>query len=663
MPPRLMGSLGYSGSFGGGSSELLNIDYHYDYPGGLNLRPGSELHGEILNRIMQRGQDAQRALEGRHSSWDEMERVLTAYVDISKDEKEVLAGDPRKPVSVVVPSTFATLDTLMTYMVSALGSDRLFQYEGVGPEDSYGAILLEHVINYQSLRAKMLLNCHTQWRDQFTYGFGAVAARWDVRTGYRTVREPLGFFSRINGLFRQHGVDLSREQIIQYEGNELFNIDPYMYLPDPNVLIHEVQSGEYVGWVSRTNRFAILEDENSSLGEMFNAKYLKHISGEQQGDAVSILYKGKESRAHTRNHQRPKGTYTSVVDLVEMYVNLIPAEWKLGNSEVPEKWLFTIAGDTLVLRAQPMGLNHNMFPVSVSAADFDGHSLAPLSRLEITYPLQKTIDFLFSSHTHNVRKALNDMLVVDPSQVNINDLASPEPGKLIRLRRAVWGRGVKDAVSQLQVNDVTREHIPHALILQQLIQQATGATDIVQGNQRRGSERVSATEARGVQGGALSRLERLARISSIMGIDDLAYILASQTQQLVTQERYVKLMGNWPRILIEEGYELPSDGRISVGPEDLDINFDITPHDGSVTDSTNIEMFIQLFQTALSAPEALPGVDLMGLYLHIARLGGAKNIQDFVKRQPQPDVSAAPIEQIDSQVQAGNYVPIDEAGL
>jgi hypothetical protein len=51
------------------------------------------------------------------------------------------------------------------------------------------------------------------------------------------------------------------------------------------------------------------------------------------------------------------------------------------------------------------------------------------------------------------------MLIVDPSLINMADLEDPKPGKLIRMRRAAWGRGVENAVKQLNVNDITRQHI------------------------------------------------------------------------------------------------------------------------------------------------------------------------------------------------------------
>ena len=54
------------------------------------------------------------------------------------------------------------------------------------------------------------------------------------------------------------------------------NIDPYSYLPDPNVPIHEVQQGEYVGWIEQTNYMKLIELEKND-SDIFNVKYLKGI--------------------------------------------------------------------------------------------------------------------------------------------------------------------------------------------------------------------------------------------------------------------------------------------------------------------------------------------------------------------------------------------------
>ena len=75
-----------------------------------------------------------------------------------------------------------------------------------------------------------------------------------------------------------------------------------------------------------------------------------------------------------------------------------------------------------MVRAKPLGLSHGMYPIACIAPDFDGYSVAPLSRLEMLQGLQTTVDWLFNSHIANVRKAINDMLIVDPYMLNMKDL-------------------------------------------------------------------------------------------------------------------------------------------------------------------------------------------------------------------------------------------------
>ena len=61
-----------------------------------------------------------------------------------------------------------------------------------------------------------------------------------------------------------------------FEGNTLENIDPYLYLPDPSVASHEVQKGEYSGWIQRGNLMNLLAEEQSDE-DMFNVRYLRSV--------------------------------------------------------------------------------------------------------------------------------------------------------------------------------------------------------------------------------------------------------------------------------------------------------------------------------------------------------------------------------------------------
>ncbi|MFA6973078.1 MAG: hypothetical protein WC208_16995, partial [Gallionella sp.] len=230
---------------------------------------------------------------------------------------------------------------------------------------------------------------------------------------------------------------------------------------DPNVPVQETQKGEFVGWIDPTNYMKIMEHEQRDKS-YFNGKFLygmRGSAGKSQYNKVSSSGRDctyNNSYTYTGSSSGEAALSTSPIDQIYLYINLIPKEWKLGTSEYPEKWLFCVAADRYIRCAKPLGLDHNMFPLVTCSPDFDGYSMTPLSRLEMISGLQGTLDWLVNSHIANVRKSINDMLVVDPSLVNINDLLDPAPGKLIRMRRAAWGRGVENAVKQLSVTDITR---------------------------------------------------------------------------------------------------------------------------------------------------------------------------------------------------------------
>jgi len=127
--------------------DLTDINYNYDYPEDLDLRPGSTLHIFLKNEILKRAMASRSVVEKRFNSWNEIDRVLTTYIPTTQAEKDIKTADSRKPVSIIFPYSYAVLDTLMTYMTMAFFQDPIFRYEGVSPEDTIGAILLERLLN------------------------------------------------------------------------------------------------------------------------------------------------------------------------------------------------------------------------------------------------------------------------------------------------------------------------------------------------------------------------------------------------------------------------------------------------------------------------------------------------------------------------------------
>jgi hypothetical protein len=645
--------LGAYGQYGSSNITSLDVKYNYEYPMGLDLSPNSALSKKICTEVMARARLSYEKMSARHSSWNQIDRVLTAYVPLDVMEKQVKAKDARKPVSIVVPYAYATLETLLTYLVSTFLSGTIFQYDGTGPEDLVGAALLEKVIDQQCNRAKVALNLHTLFRDSLAYSIGASACSWEKKTGKRTVPKEQGFFSFL-GNFVKTGMKNASVETIMYEGNKLKNIDPYCYLPDPSVSVHAVQDGEFIGWFERTSILSLLSSESTSE-DVFNVRYLKHLNA--KSSLISQDNSKRNERFNTSTGREESSSIKTPADVIYMYCTIIPKDWGLGDAEYPEKWYFAISGDHVVIECRPIGLNHNLYPIGVASPDFDGYSASPVSRIEMMYGLQETLDWLFSSHIANVRKAINDMLIVDPYLLNMQDLESPEPGKIIRLRRAGWGKGVEGAVKQLAVQDVTRGNIADSNYIIELMNRCSASNDSLQGITRKTSERITATEIQSDRSSTLSRLERMAKVISMQAMYDISYLFAAHTQQLMTQDTYVKVVGDWPELL--QGIQTP-DNRIPVSPTDLMVGYDVKLKDAMDKSGGNGQEWVSLYQILAQNPMLGQQFDMVRIFKHIAVLMGASDVNNFVAQGGNIQQSMVPDQTVLDEAQKGNLVPIQQ---
>lgn len=646
--------MGRSGGYTDGNLEYKSVDYLYAYPSELNLKPGSPLHDELVIKILDRARQSFNVMQQRHSSFNKIDDTLSAYIAPDDIEKNIKVKDARKPISIVVPYSFATLETILTYLVSAFLVDPIFTYEGHSPEDTIGAKLLELLINHQMVRSGGSLALHSMFRDGIAYNIAPLAIGWRREEGKRIIKEERGGIGKLFGLNPKKKAVPS----LFYEGADLHNIDPYLCLPDPNQAIHRTKYGEFFGWIDEVAFVDLLEQESWRDSDLFNVRYLRHLKEQYTEFTVDPSARGKRFGMN-QQRRRMWGT-TNSKTVVNMYVNLIPASWKLGSSEYPEKWAFAIADGKILIKARPINLIHNDYPIAVGSPDFDGYSVAPVSRLELVDGLQEVLNFLFNSHVANVRRAINNMFVVDPSLINMPDFDDPTGGLLVRLRRAAWGRGVESAIKQLNVVDVTSNHVKDAFSIMDMGQRVTGATEGMMGIMRKGSERRSATESKGASQNATSRMERLAKVLSAQVMIPLAYQLAFNTQQMMSEDTYLKVSGEWPNTLYDEFGHRPGD-KVRVTPFDILAQFDVLPKDGSLPTSGNeqAEQWVNLYQILSNSPILMQQFDMTRIFKHIARLMGAKNVSDFMLRQQNIQTSVQPDEKVLREAEKGNVIPIN----
>lgn len=630
----------------------LKEKYDYEYPNGLDLKPGSTFHNKLRNRIWNRSRESRNEMSKRFDSWNEVDRVLTTYIHTSTKEKEIKNKDSRKPVSIIFPYSYSMLEALLTYMMMAFNQDPMFQYEGVEDSDTTGAMLMELIIRLHCYKTKVALGLHTVLRDNFAYGLGIGLPGWVSQYGKVPVRSQVTSESGV-GAGSQNFVDYIDGLI--FEGNDLSNVDPYMWLPDPSVSSDKVQEGEFAGWIERDNYMNVLTDETNSDGEIFNVKYLKH-----KKDKRSQLSRDQSERQkkHGGSNDQLRGMTdsTNPVDTIKMYINLIPKDWGLSDVEVPQKWFFALSADDVIISCQRADHNHGMYPVAVASSEFDGYSATPMGRMEILYGLQNVLDFLFNSHIANVRKAINDVLIVDPYLVNINDLKDPEPGKLVRLRRPAWGHGVDKVVQQLNIQDITRANIGDSAYITQWMDRISGADQSMQGQMRQGGpERLTKGEFQGTRGSAVSRLQRIANVIGMQFMQDIGTMFAVHTQQYMKKDTYVKIVGRHAEQLTNMfgGKE-----RAPVTPYDLAISYDVIVRDGSIPGGNFSEAWLQLFSTIAQTPELHQQFDVYRIFTYIAQQLGAKNVEDFKRVANQTQFQQMPDDQVQDQLQRGNIVPL-----
>lgn len=647
------------------------------YPRGLDLHPESDYSKWLVRELLERVEESHRFMNQFKPDWKQIDWKLNAYMPLDPKDEVIKQRDPRKPVNVVIPQMFASLEIFQTYMASVFLQDPIYRLTGVGTkQDVVATLLLERLLTRQHGWFKEPLKLMTMWRDAFAYGIGVVHPKWSKHRGQKTAEVELDMI--LIELLGELAAGAEPGDVLRYaadnelifEGNDLVNIDPYHLFLDPNTNPNDVQEAEFIGWIRRTNAMNILAMEADPEERRFNGKFVR--SAAERGLAKSRYLDQQDGRTlpdHSQEGQL-ETRLTTVADEIHLFIKLVPAEWQLGPEEYPQKWLFTIAGDCIVTQAEPLGLQHNMFPVAVCAPNTSGHDCVPTSHLATTYGISEAIDWFLKSHVDNVRKSLNDIIVVDPGAIEWEDVTRPGPGKIVRLKRSAFRKGVSldTYIKQLNVVDVTRDHPAYISNLIQLHREMLGTNDITMGDMSNMPERPGARGVEIVNQNSLSRLQLSALKIGWQAMNTLAWQESYNTVQFMEEPIMASILGRRANFLRAE-LGLPWDQEfVEVSPLDLSLNFQIEPHNGAIPDMENPQTWTTILQTLLGI-EGVPqqllsqvGGGILGIFLHWARLNGA-DLAEFLQQGGDQALQfqVAPDEQVGDMAAQG-ATPVGAAG-
>lgn len=629
------------------------------------LRPESDVHQKILGYARRVKTFSEEAITARHSKWRELEEAYRAYIDLeeyalSRKKKAHPVADYPGAVPIVIPLAMASVHAALAFIMSVFGGSRpVIRISGRSPEDVEAARKAEAVLAYQFEHEKVrgLLKWFFWFQDALIYGSGFLGNFWNV---FQEPRVTLGdgglgrggvrgFLASLIG--RQASPTRAVRDSIVYEGNTFRVLAPEKVFPDPRVPLSDLQNGDFIGFSFRESTASLMKDP-----EYFNLEYLA-----KSGQITTQTSFESTLTAVDSNRQKIIGVPVvgditepaspTFPDCFELWARIIPRELDLSEETNPEVWVFCVANNRFIIRAEKSTYENNLFPVAALEFIPNGHQFLNQSFVEIIEGLQTHLSWLFNSHMESVRKVLNNTFVIDPSRIVMEDLEGDRIVKYVRLRPEYYGSDPKLAIAQLNNTDVTQQYVNDAMLILDIHQRLTSVTDMVFGLPAKG--RRTALEMGGVQAAAGSRLKLIAEIFSLGGTIPHAKMMLFNTQLLMSQPIWARILG------VEEGeFE-----RIQVSPEDIIGEFDFPIADGTypLDKYRMAEIWKELIVGVAGIPQLEQQIDLWKMFKQLGRTLGIKNIDDFRRAAPiVPGIQGN--EEVARRAAAGNIVPIGGRG-
>lgn len=611
------------------------------------LKYGTKQHQYVRDAVWKRKRFSEDKMRDRYERWRTDEEAFIFHMpekehDATRRNLRDQGGQPQF-TTLKIPYDYAVLMSAHTYWTSVfLGRDPVFQYAGREGQDQDATLAMEALINHQVVAGRGIPPLYIWLLDVGKYGVGIVGEFWDDEKHVcsKIVDVPDEYLGIQLGTFTK---EVRRVLVSGFQGNRLYNVRPYDFYPDPRVTMLNLQEGEFCGRRVSTGWNEILKRQ--AVGKYFNVEQLRkwrHKSFQFTEEGSTYVDRpirpGEETWLDTMD--------MSNVELIEMYIEIIPKQWRLGDSTYPEIWVFTLANEDIIIGAQPLGMYHSKFPFAPLELEPDGYAMFKRSMLEIAKPMTDVITWLVNTHFYNTRKALNDMFVVDPTKVVMKDVLDPKPGKIIRLKDEMFGQDVRSAITQFPTSNVTQAHMSDVQSVAGMLQRITGVNDSLMGmaNQK---GRQTATEVRTSSTFGVNRLKTTAEWFSATGFTDLSYLLVASSQQLYDSEQKVRIAGDmW-------NYK-GGQRHLNVTPDMIAGGWDFVPVDGTlpIDRFAQVNMWTQLLQQMAQAPQVLQSFDLGRVFSWVAQLGGLKNINQFKIEIDSPEALA-------QQQAAGNVVPIN----
>lgn len=607
----------------------------------LEEKDQTSFHKQMLQDCITLVDMSRKKMSSYYAQWDKNDEVYQGKRQ--PDTADQKAQQRGEPVKMIVPITYAQTQTFAAFCFSLfMQRENVFELMGKNENSHRPAkiseSLLQRDLQFNLFEAKL----YQILIDIARFSLGVVKITWCKET--QVVREytktkpiDLGFFSLGGG--REV---VTEKTVTKYQGNKLMSVSPYRFYPDTRLPITRFQEGE----------FCASEDEYS-MTQLYQLQADGYVAGIDHIDPM------RKDRVSTRGGHRMSEGFTtpdvanttvgsgqtqSTVIVTEVVRQIIPEKYMidgkpLGKGTRPEKWLIWYANDQRIIRCEKYGYMHDEYPYAVGTFSPDIHNLVGLALADTIDSLQDVMTWFINSRITSVRKVIQNFLVVDPAGVEMDDLKQRRPVIRLKPNMALQG-GIDRWIKQLEVNDVTTNHLKDADYLQGLIQLTTGINDNMLGQFHTG--RRSATEARNVGTSAAARLKMTATLIFRMCLETMARQMVSNLKDGLDEETLVRVVG------LNEASQTPY---LPVTRTDLAGEYDFEVFDGTLPSerSQAADIFAQLLEAFVKSPDSAIaiGLDPKKIYVELMELRNIKNPERFLLQQApqlpqQPNVVPLP---------------------
>lgn len=501
---------------------------------------------DLLQRCKGLVSMSRSVMKDYYDQWDMNDAVYRG--DRKPDDSDKKAVKRNEPSKVYLPLTHTQVQTFVSFAVMMLTQrDYFYELTGSGIEDVKPAKLcqavIERDINYNKFKGVLL----PQWlTDVGRFGLGIFKSQWTKKTCLEAVQVPDPKWKPDPALPQQPQAPTitQYQQKVEYLGNQIEVVSPYRWFPDTRLSLTRYRDGEFCADEIEKSFMDLMKMQEDE--ECAGVDDVPRLPDSLYADRrLTTMAPNTNTNASYNPAMSPKDAAAyCVVTEVELRCN--PSKLLIGpdtylnpDLDADVIVLVWIANDGRIIKIEDSGYDHNQFLFDAAQFFNDQQRVINFGIAELLAPMQDIIDWLMNARVTNVRKVIQNQLVVHPAYVEMQDLKDRHP--IIRLKTTADNMAIDTYIKQLNVHDVTTGHINDMGVVQNFAEGATGITENLLGQFAAG--RRSAREASNVNANGSARV--LLPIKGLweMGLLPLGQKLRSNIQQGLDYPQLVNVIG------------------------------------------------------------------------------------------------------------------------